>query len=242
MKKLAIIPARYNSSRFPGKPLIDLAGKTMIQRVYEGVKNSLLFDDVVVATDDERIYNHLEEIGGKVILTSEQHESGTERCGEVIETYSDFDIVVNVQGDEPLVSTQQLAQLLSAFDDKEVEISTLGTPKITEQDRKDSNRIKIVLNHESDALYFSRSPIPFERNEENYPFLRHIGLYAFRSETLKQLILLTPTLLEKTESLEQLRWMYYGYKIRVVETQIETPNIDTPEDVEIILEKLKNIQ
>lgn len=242
MKKLAIIPARYNSSRFPGKPLIDLAGKTMIQRVYEGVKNSLLFDDVVVATDDERIYNHLEEIGGKVILTSEQHESGTERCGEVIETYSDFDIVVNVQGDEPLVSTQQLAQLLSAFDDKEVEISTLGTPKITEQDRKDSNRIKIVLNHESDALYFSRSPIPFERNKENYPFLRHIGLYAFRSETLKQLILLTPTLLEKTESLEQLRWMYYGYKIRVVETQIETPNIDTPEDVEIILEKLKNIQ
>lgn len=242
MKKLAIIPARYNSSRFPGKPLVDLAGKTMIQRVYEGVKNSLLFDDVVVATDDERIYNHLEEIGGKVILTSEQHESGTERCGEVIETYSDFDIVVNVQGDEPLVSTQQLAQLLSAFDDKEVEISTLGTPKITEQDRKDSNRIKIVLNHESDALYFSRSPIPFERNEENYPFLRHIGLYAFRSETLKQLILLTPTLLEKTESLEQLRWMYYGYKIRVVETQIETPNIDTPEDVEIILEKLKNIQ
>lgn len=242
MKKLAIIPARYNSSRFPGKPLIDLAGKTMIQRVYEGVKNSLLFDDVVVATDDERIYNHLEEIGGKVILTSEQHESGTERCGEVIETYSDFDIVVNIQGDEPLVSTQQLAQLLSAFDDKGVEISTLGTPKITEQDRKDSNRIKIVLNHESDALYFSRSPIPFERNEENYPFLRHIGLYAFRSETLKQLILLTPTLLEKTESLEQLRWMYYGYKIRVVETQIETPNIDTPEDVEIILEKLKNIQ
>jgi len=242
MKKLAIIPARYASSRFPGKPLIDLNGKSMIQRVYEGVKKANLFDEVVVATDDDRIAQHIEEKGGKAMITKSNHESGTDRCGEVISTYTGFDIVVNIQGDEPLVNAKQLAILLSAFEHKEVEIATLGSPKITAFDIQDANRIKVVTNHLSDALYFSRSPIPFERNEENYPFLRHIGLYAFRSETLKQLILLTPTLLEKTESLEQLRWMYYGYKIRVVETQIETPNIDTPEDVEIILEKLKNIQ
>jgi|SRR5690554_4268 len=241
MKKLAIIPARYNSSRFPGKPLIDLAGKTMIQRVYEGVNDSQLFDEVVVATDDQRILKHIKKIGGKALLTSEAHESGTERCGEVINTYNNFDIVVNIQGDEPLVNAHQLAQLLSAFEDEKVEIATLGTPKISTHDRHDSNRIKIVLNRFSDALYFSRSPIPFERNEENYPFLKHIGLYAFKSDTLRELVQLKSTLLEKTESLEQLRWMFYGYKIRVVETQIETPNIDTPEDVKIILEKLKDI-
>lgn len=239
MKNLAIIPARYNSSRFPGKPLIDLEGKTMIQRVYEGVKNAQLFEEVVVATDDQRIVSHIEGIGGKAILTNDFHESGTERCGEVIETYSNFDIVVNIQGDEPLVEKTQLEQLLSAFTDKKVEIATLGTPKISQKDIIDTNRIKIVLNHNSDALYFSRSPIPYQRNPEDYPFLRHIGLYAFRSETLKKLIKLPTTLLEKTESLEQLRWMYHGYKIRVVETLIETPNIDTPEDVEIVLKKLR---
>lgn len=240
MKKLAIIPARYESSRFPGKPLIDLNGKTMIQRVYEGVKNANLFDKVVVATDDERIAEHVVSVGGEVALTKATHESGTERCGEVIETYMDYDIVVNIQGDEPLVEAEQLRQLLSAFNDKKVEIATLGTPKITEQELHDANRIKIVVNHQSDALYFSRSAIPFERNQESYPFLRHIGLYGFRAKTLKDLVSLAPTLLEKTESLEQLRWMFYGYSIRVVETQIETPNIDSPEDVENVLRKLDN--
>lgn len=239
MKKLAIIPARYASSRFPGKPLIDLDGKTMIQRVVEGVTNSNQFDEVVVATDEKKIANHVKEIGANVILTKATHESGTDRCGEVIETYSDFDIVVNIQGDEPLVDAEQLRVLLAAFDDDSVEIATLGSPKISSADIQDANRIKIVLDQQSDALYFSRSPIPFERNDESYPFLKHIGLYAFRSKTLKKLVQLTPTLLEKTESLEQLRWMYYGYKIRVVETLIETPNIDTPEDVEEVLKKLR---
>ncbi|PWH85712.1 3-deoxy-manno-octulosonate cytidylyltransferase [Brumimicrobium oceani] len=239
MKKLAIIPARYASSRFPGKPLIDLAGKTMIQRVLEGVTNSKHFDEVVVATDNEKIANHIKEIGGKAMLTKASHESGTDRCGEVIESYSDFDIVVNIQGDEPLVDAEQLRLLLAAFEDETVEIATLGSPKITSEDRNDSNRIKVVVNHKSDALYFSRSPIPFERNQENYPFLKHIGLYGFRTNTLKKLVQLSPNVLEQTESLEQLRWMYYGYKIRVVETDIETPNIDTPEDVEVVLKNLK---
>lgn len=238
MKKLAIIPARYASSRFPGKPLIDLKGKTMIQRVYEGVCNSQLFDEVVVGTDDKRIANHIQEIGGKAKLTKPTHQSGTDRCGEVIEEYPNFDIVVNIQGDEPLVNAEQLQFLLSAFEDQEVEIATLGSPKISAKDRQDANRIKVVLNHRSDALYFSRSAIPFERNEADYPYLKHIGLYGFRTEVLKRLVQLPPTTLEKTESLEQLRWMYYGYNIRVVETTIETPNIDTPEDVDVVLEKL----
>lgn len=240
MRKLAIIPARYESSRFPGKPLIDLKGKTMIQRVYEGVVSSNVFDKAVVATDDQGIFDHVLSFGGEAIITSKNHESGTDRCGEVIQKYSDYDVVVNIQGDEPLVDKQQLEQLISAFDDSNVEIATLGTPKISKEEYNDSNRIKIVLDHNNDALYFSRSAIPFERNKNKYPFLRHIGLYGFKASVLSRLVSLEPTKLEKTESLEQLRWLFYGYKIRVVETLIETPNIDVPEDVEAVLQILKD--
>jgi 3-deoxy-manno-octulosonate cytidylyltransferase (CMP-KDO synthetase) len=239
MKKLAIIPSRYESSRFPGKPLIDLNGKSMIQRVYEGVQEANIFDKIVVATDDERIYNHVLSFEGDAMMTSKDHGSGTDRCGEVIEKFSDYDIVVNIQGDEPLVDKKQLDQLMSAFDDDIVEIATLGTPKITKTEYNDNNRIKIVLDHKNDALYFSRSAIPFERNINDYPFLRHIGLYGFKTATLSKLVSLRPTKIEKTESLEQLRWLFYGYKIRVVETLIETPNIDVPEDVEAVLGILK---
>lgn len=239
MKKLAIIPSRYSSSRFPGKPLIDLDGKTMIQRVYEGVINSKLFNDVVVATDDQKIIDNVQSFGGEAILTKSTHESGTERCGEVIERYLNADIVVNIQGDEPLVNTEQLKTLLSAFDDTTVEIATLGSPKITSDDIQNPNRIKIVLDHQSDALYFSRSPIPYARNKNEYPYLKHIGLYGFRAKTLRQLVQLAPTTLEKTESLEQLRWLFNGYKIKVVQTEIETPNIDTPEDIALVLQKIR---
>jgi len=240
MRKLAVIPARYESSRFPGKPLIDLKGKTMVQRVYEGVEGANIFDRTVVATDDERIFNHVLSFGGEAIMTSKNHESGTDRCGEVIQKFSDYDVVVNIQGDEPLVEKQQLEQLISAFDDSNVEIATLGTPKITKAEYNDSNRIKIVLDHNSDALYFSRSAIPFERNDIDYPFVRHIGLYGFKTTILSRLVSLKKTKLEKTESLEQLRWMYYGHKIRVIETLIETPNIDVPEDVEAVVRLLKD--
>ncbi|PKR82329.1 3-deoxy-manno-octulosonate cytidylyltransferase [Brumimicrobium salinarum] len=239
MKKLAIIPARYASTRFPGKPMIDLAGKSMVQRVWEGVMQSGLFEEVVVATDDDRIANHVASFDGKAILTDESHDSGTDRCGEVLQEYDEYDIVVNIQGDEPLVNVEQLRVLIEAFDDPNVQIATLGSPKINESDIQDPNRIKIVLDQQSDALYFSRSAIPYQRNTEEYPFLKHIGLYGFRSVVLKELVKLTPTKLEKTESLEQLRWMFYGYKIRVMETQIETPNIDTPEDVDAVLKQLK---
>ncbi|MDX1650976.1 MAG: 3-deoxy-manno-octulosonate cytidylyltransferase [Brumimicrobium sp.] len=243
MKKLAVIPSRYGSSRFPGKPLIDLAGKSMIQRVYEGVENSGLFDTTIVATDDQRIFDHVQSFGGSVLMTSTKHQSGTERCGEVIDHYSDHEIIVNIQGDEPLVNKEQLSQLLSAFNDLSTEIATLGTIIKNKEELYDKNRIKIVLNQKGEGLYFSRSPIPFNVEDKNeYPFLRHIGLYGFRRETLQKLIEYSPTLLEKSESLEQLRWLYYGHKIQVIITSIETPNIDVPEDVQHVLNALKSIK
>ncbi len=242
MKKLAIIPSRYASSRFPGKPLIDLEGKTMIQRVYEGVLHSKIFNTVVVATDDQRIVDNVKSFNGEVVFTKTTHNSGTERCGEVIEQYPNADIVVNIQGDEPLVNAQQLKYLLSAFEDASVKIATLGSPKITPKEIQNTNRIKIVIDHQSDALYFSRSPVPFEQNNGTYPFLKHIGLYGFRAKTLRELVQLPPTELEKAERLEQLRWLYNGYKIRVVKTEIETPNIDTKEDVEIVLKKIQALK
>jgi 3-deoxy-manno-octulosonate cytidylyltransferase (CMP-KDO synthetase) len=240
---VGIIPARYNSSRFPGKPLIDLKGKTMIQRVYEGVQKSQLLTDVIVATDDQRIYDEVVRFGGKVVMTSTDHPSGTDRCGEVANTINNIDVVINIQGDEPLVDYRQIDQLAQAFLDETVTIATLGNKDISLEDINNTNRIKIVLDHQQNALYFSRSAIPNYANAgenplENYPFMMHIGLYGYRSEILKELIQLTPTALEKTESLEQLRWLYYGYKIKIVETDIETPNIDVPADVAKVLSLL----
>jgi 3-deoxy-manno-octulosonate cytidylyltransferase (CMP-KDO synthetase) len=236
MKCIGIIPARYASSRFPGKPLIDLEGKTMIQRVYEGALKSKLLSEVIVATDDDRIYAEVERFGGKVIMTSEDHRTGTDRCGEVARQF-EADVIINIQGDEPLIDYRQLDQLLEAFKDSSVQIATLGIADVSEEDKENPNRIKLVLNHQNDALYFSRSNIPNGNNAnqsdmEAFPFFRHIGVYAYRKEALLELVNLEPTKIEKIESLEQLRWMYYGYSIRVVETDIETPNIDVPEDVE----------
>ncbi|MDG1333347.1 MAG: 3-deoxy-manno-octulosonate cytidylyltransferase [Crocinitomicaceae bacterium] len=236
MKCIGIIPARYASSRFPGKPLIDLSGKTMIQRVYEGAAKSSILSEVIVATDDQRIFDEVERFGGKVMMTSADHRTGTDRCGEVAKQM-EADVVINIQGDEPLIDFRQLDQLLEAFQDESVQIATLGIADVSEEDKQNPNRIKLVLNHQNDALYFSRSSVPNEHHakqedRENFPFFRHIGVYAYRKKALLELVNLEPTDLEKIESLEQLRWMYYGYSIRVVETDIETPNIDVPEDVE----------
>jgi 3-deoxy-manno-octulosonate cytidylyltransferase (CMP-KDO synthetase) len=240
MKVLGIIPARFASSRFPGKPLIDLKGKTMIQRVYEGAAKSSSLTQIIVATDDQRIVDEVLRFGGNVCLTDESHQSGTDRCAEVARLNPGFDVVINIQGDEPLVNPLQLDQLLSAFINPEVHIATLGIPTSDEADLMNPNRIKIVLDHQENALYFSRSCVPNTYHFKgeflsNYPFLRHIGLYAYRANTLNQLCQLTPTALEKMESLEQLRWMYHGFPIKVVQTTIETPNIDTPEDVENVI-------
>lgn len=243
MKVLGIIPARYASSRFPGKPLIDLKGKTMIQRVYEGASLSSLISEVVVATDDKRIFDEVIRFGGKVIMTSEKHSTGTDRCAELAEKYPEMDIIINIQGDEPLVDYRQLDQLISAFTNLDTQIATLGNRTISVEEIDNPNRIKIVLDKKNQALYFSRSAVPnYQHSKQNpldqYPYLRHIGLYAYRSEILQQLTKLEVTLLEKTESLEQLRWLYHGFKIDVVETEFETPNIDVPEDVNKVLELL----
>lgn len=238
MKIIGVIPARYASSRFPGKPLIDLKGKSMIQRVYEGAKASKQLSEVIVATDDQRIFDHVKAFGGNVAMTSTTHTTGTDRCGEIAMEW-DADVIVNIQGDEPLVDYRQIDQLCEAFSDKSVSIATLGIKMGADHsDLHDANRIKIVTQKNGDALYFSRSAIPFERTPVSYPYLRHIGLYAFRKETLLELIELEPTQLEQIESLEQLRWLYYGYALKVVETDIETPNIDTPEDIQKVLKFL----
>ncbi|MNU44577.1 3-deoxy-manno-octulosonate cytidylyltransferase [compost metagenome] len=244
MRILGIIPARYGSSRFPGKPLIDLKGKTMIQRVVEGASKASLLTDLVVATDDQRIADEVTRFGGKVMMTDSNHPTGTDRCAEVLRNFSgSYDVVINIQGDEPLVDARQLDQLLQAFSNPDVQIATLASRKIDMEDILNPNRIKLVVDKNYSALYFSRSPIPNFANAkgeplEIYPFLRHIGLYAYRSEVLLQLSNLEETQLEKIESLEQLRWLYNGYSIQVVETEIETPNIDTPEDVEKVFRLL----
>ena len=242
MKVIGIIPARYGSSRFPGKPLIDLHGKTMIQRVYEGAKRSTLLSEVVVATDDERILTHVQGFGGKAVMTADTHTTGTDRCAEVASQFPEADVFVNIQGDEPLIDFRQLDALIQAFHQNEVQIATLGTPHITENDLQNPNRIKIVVDQHHNALYFSRSAVPnaFHAPQElAYPYLRHIGMYAFRKEVLLALTRLKPVALERIESLEQLRWMYYGFPIKVVITEIETPNIDTPEDVVHVINLLK---
>ena len=236
MKVLGVIPARYASSRFPGKPLIDLKGKSMIQRVYEGAQKSTCITEVIVATDDQRIFDEVQRFGGKVMMTKESHPSGTDRCAEVASHFPEMDVIINIQGDEPLVDYRQLEQLIDAFSDTATDIATLGNLSLTQEDVDNPNRI----NAKNSALYFSRSPIPNSHHSkgnplENYPYMRHIGLYAYRSSVLQELTKLEPTALEKIESLEQLRWLYYGYSIQLVETTIETPNIDVPADVEKVL-------
>lgn len=237
MKVLGIIPARYSSTRFPGKPLIDLKGKSMIQRVYEGALKSSKIALLIVATDDERIVKEVLRFGGNVEMTKNTHQSGTDRCAEVAARHPGFDVIINIQGDEPLVDHRQLDLLINAFQDASVKIASIATKKISTEELSNPNRIKVLLKNNNDALYFSRNPIPYTQSvaTPHFNFLRHIGLYAFSTETLMEITALAPTPLEKAESLEQLRWLFYNYAIRIVETEIETPNIDSPEDVDYVI-------
>ena len=236
MKFTAIIPARYASTRFPGKPLAMLGGKTVIERVYQQV--SAVFDEDCVATDDDRILQAVEAFGGKAVMTSPNHRSGTDRLQEAVEkTGTTADVVVNVQGDEPFIHPSQLRSLCQCFDNPATQIATLGK-RFSDMEAVDSpNSPKIVVDNQGFALYFSRSVIPFVRGVDHgewlghYPFLKHIGLYAYRREVLREVTLLPPSSLEVAESLEQLRWLQNGYRIRVAETDIETVGIDTPEDL-----------
>ncbi|MCQ2237876.1 MAG: 3-deoxy-manno-octulosonate cytidylyltransferase [Bacteroidaceae bacterium] len=240
MKFLGIIPARYASTRFPAKPLAMLGGKTVIQRVYEQVVSTL--QDAVVATDDERIEAAVLAFGGKVVMTSPNHKSGTDRCYEALtKTPGDFDVVVNIQGDEPFIQPSQLQSIMDCFQDPETQIATLVKPFKPEDGLaalENVNSPKVVLNQRSQALYFSRSIIPFTRNRERQDWLaghtyyKHIGLYAYRTEVLRQITSLPQSPLELAESLEQLRWLENGYVIKVGMTDVETIGIDTPQDLE----------
>ncbi len=236
IKFICIIPARYASTRFPGKPLAILGGKTVIQRVYEQV--SKVIHDVYVATDDQRIFNQVEEFGGNVVMTSPNHRSGTDRIEEALQHIGgQWDVVLNVQGDEPFIQPSQIETLCSCFDEQQTEIATLGKPFATIEAVENPNSPKIVVDNKGFALYFSRSIIPFIRGVEkndwlsHYPFLKHLGIYAYRTEVLKQITQLPQSSLELAESLEQLRWLQNGFRIKVGTTDIETIGIDTPEDL-----------
>jgi 3-deoxy-manno-octulosonate cytidylyltransferase (CMP-KDO synthetase) len=238
-KSIAIIPARYASTRFTGKPLVDIAGKSMIQRVYEQAKLSVA-NEVIVATDSELILNHVTSFGGHAVMTSEHHQSGTERCGEVVSNLlqqnkiRETDVVVNVQGDEPFLKPEQINTLISSFRSQKVKLVTMIKSVKYDEVATDPNVVKVVVDNKQRALYFSRAPIPFYRNaieSESALCWKHIGIYAYRVKTLLNLVELEPSLLEQAEKLEQLRWLEYGYKIRTCTTDEENISIDTPEDL-----------
>lgn len=247
MKFIAIIPARYASTRFPGKPLADMGGKPMIQRVYEQVKRAV--HDVWVATDDSRIFETVKAFGGKAVMTSTEHRSGTDRIQEAYSKIGeDFDVVINVQGDEPFIQPKQIESLKECFDSKDVELATLAKP-FKKEDGFDvlfnPNSPKVVINKENEAIYFSRSIVPYIRDAhhtewlDKHTFYKHIGMYAYRVDVLKEITQLPQSSLEKAESLEQLRWIENGYRIRVGYTDVETIGIDTPEDMERAITLLK---
>jgi 3-deoxy-manno-octulosonate cytidylyltransferase (CMP-KDO synthetase) len=264
MKILGVIPARYASTRFMGKPLVDINGKSMIQRVYEQAKQCKSLARVVVATDDERIFKHVESFGGDVVMTADTHQSGTDRCAEVVENLnfeiqiiflnSDsasviskitprfegiFTAVINIQGDEPFIQPEQIEKIADILRGGK-SIATLAKRLDNQEDIESTNVVKVVFDLEGKALYFSRSPIPFIRNldksewSKSGRFFKHIGLYGYKTSVLLDIARLSPSNLEKTESLEQLRWLENGYDITMAETTLETIGIDTPEDLKKI--------
>lgn len=248
MKFIGIIPARYASTRFPGKPLAILGGKTVIQRVYEQVLGIL--DEAYVATDDERIVQVVKSFGGKVVMTSNLHKSGTDRCYEAFTHIgSGYDVVVNIQGDEPFIHRSQLESIKACFDDTTTQIATLVKPFCADDDfenLENPNSPKVVVNENWNAMYFSRSIIPYLRGYDKkqwlkmHTYYKHIGLYAYRADVLQEITSLQQSKLELAESLEQLRWLENGYIIKVGTTQIETIGIDTPQDLQRAELFLKN--
>jgi 3-deoxy-manno-octulosonate cytidylyltransferase (CMP-KDO synthetase) len=243
VKVIGIIPSRYASTRFPGKPLVTIHGKTMIRLVYEQAKQCKALDEVVVATDDERIVKEVESFKGKVVMTGTHHGSGTERCLEAIEKLGNkWDVVVNIQGDEPFIHPEQIDKVVGCFSNKNVQISTLASKMVDPRQLNNPSAVKIVRKINGEALYFSRSPVPYCMKTEGKPwtekhtYLEHIGLYAYRPEVLAKIVKLAPSPLELTEQLEQLRWVEHGFSIHVEITDKEAAlAIDTPEDLKKIL-------
>lgn len=241
MNVLGIIPARYASTRFPGKPLIDIQGKSMIQRVYEQALKATSLNKVVVATDDERIAQAVQNFGGEFVMTGSTHQSGTDRCAEVAQHLPDFDTVINIQGDEPFINPKQIDLLVSCFQQENVQLATLIKEIHTEDELFNNNIPKVVINSRQEAIYFSRHTIPYLRNIEKdqwlkaHQFYKHIGIYGYTTATLYEITRLQPSVLEIAESLEQLRWIENGYTIQTRITAIETIAIDTPEDLNKII-------
>ncbi len=242
MKYIGIIPARYASSRFPGKPLADIRGKSMIRRVYEQATKAKSLNIVYVATDDKRIFDHVETFGN-VIYTSEEHKSGTDRCNEALNllqnklSLTEKDVLINVQGDEPFIDPDQINKLAEVFNNPEINIATLAKQINSPNELFDENVVKVVFNKRGKAIYFSRAAIPFcrslhpEKWLDKYKFYKHLGIYAYRIENLKKISALKESEIEKCESLEQLRWIENGFDIYITESQTESYSIDTPNDI-----------
>jgi 3-deoxy-manno-octulosonate cytidylyltransferase (CMP-KDO synthetase) len=240
MKVIALIPARFAATRFPGKLMKVLNGKTIIQRTYEAVTQTNLFDEVIVVCDDQRLIDHMHVIGGKAVLSVNEHESGTDRIAEAAIDI-EADVIINIQGDEPFVEPAQIEQLMELIARPGAAIATLAKPITSAAQLTDPSKVKVVLSKSEAALYFSRQPIPYRRDIpiadwlNGQVYYKHLGLYAFRSAVLEEVCSLAPSSLELAESLEQLRWLENGYAIQVGITTIETPAIDTPEDLQAVL-------
>ena len=232
MKILCVIPARFASTRLPGKPLKDVAGKPMICRVYDRAAQAKTLSGVVVATDDERILRAVEENGGRAMMTAKDHPTGTDRLAEVAAAYPDVDLIINVQGDEPLIEPSLIDELGRAFEeDDDLRMATVMTPITEESEQKNPNNVKVVTDKNGYALYFSRSLLPYPRNDAGTPVYKHIGIYAYRRNFLLSYAKMEPTLLERAESLEQLRALENGYKIKCIKTNARFVGVDTPEDL-----------
>lgn len=243
MKIIAMIPARYSASRFPGKLMKDLGGKPVIVRTYEAAVKADLFDKVYVVTDSEVIYNSIEKVGGKVLMSKKEHECGSDRIAEAVENL-DVDIVVNVQGDEPFIDTVSLSKLISVFKSdiqKEIDLASLKVKMTDEEDIQNSNNVKVITDMNDFAIYFSRSVIPYHRDKEvavNY--YKHKGVYAFRKEALIDFYHTPMTPIEAAEKIECIRYLEVGKKIKMIETSVESIGIDTPEDLEKAIKLLEN--
>ncbi len=244
---VGIIPARYASSRFPGKPLVDIKGKTMLQRVYEQASKSKLLSKVIIATDDARIYDHVKDFGGEVVMTAEHHPSGTDRCWEALQLLDvDYQYVINIQGDEPFIVPEQIDELAAVLLDGKIELATQMIVADSYEILFDTGEVKIVLNTNNEALYFSRMVIPFIKGVEekewhkHHPYFRHVGMYAYRKDVLEKITKLPVSSLEKAESLEQLRWIENGFTIKCVVTKFESHCIDTAEDIVKVLKLMRD--
>ncbi|MDD7261720.1 MAG: 3-deoxy-manno-octulosonate cytidylyltransferase [Fusobacterium mortiferum] len=239
MKFLGVIPSRYASTRLEGKPLKDICGHTMIEWVYKRTKLSNL-DEVVVATDDERIYKEVERFGGKAILTSKEHENGTSRIAEVCTKYEDYDVIVNVQGDEPLIEPEMINSIINSFkEDDTISMSTLKYKIDTMEEIENPNYVKVITDKKSYALYFSRSVIPYPRKLDIQNYYKHVGIYGYKRDFVVEYAKMEPTPLELSESLEQLRALENGYRIKVMETPYKIIGVDTQEELEKVREYIK---